>query len=93
MHPPVRLVESLIALSMGVLNVLNTLLMAVQERTREIGIVAAIGWSDARIVGLILIEGALIPVSLLILACKPRRGSGRSAQLSWSVSGLRWGNA
>ena len=51
---------SIIALTMGALNVLNTLLMTIQERTREIGIVAAIGWSDARIVSSILIEGQVM---------------------------------
>lgn len=56
----ISLAVSLIALGMGVLNVLNTLLMAVQERTRELGIVASIGWSDRRIVSLIVVEGMLI---------------------------------
>ena len=51
---------SIIALSMGILNVLNTLLMTIQERTREIGIVAAIGWSDARIMTSIVIEGEVM---------------------------------
>jgi putative ABC transport system permease protein len=45
---------------MGSLNVLNALLMATQERTREIGIVAAIGWTDARIMTSIVIEGLLM---------------------------------
>ncbi|MBI3704126.1 MAG: ABC transporter permease [Rhizobiales bacterium] len=56
----VSLAISIIALIMGVLNVLNSLLMAIQERTREIGIVAAIGWSDARIMSSIVIEGLLM---------------------------------
>lgn len=56
----VSLAVSIIALAMGVLNVLNTLLMATQERTREIGIVAAIGWTDARIMTSIVIEGLLM---------------------------------
>lgn len=49
-----------VALFMGVLMVLNTLLMAVLERTREIGILAAIGWSKARIMGALIIEGFIL---------------------------------
>jgi len=54
---------SLIALTMGVLSVLNTLLMAVQERTREIGVMMAIGWSRSRTMAAIVIEGILIGVA------------------------------
>lgn len=49
-----------VALLMGVLMVLNTLLMAVLERTREIGILSAIGWSTMRIMGAIVIEGFIL---------------------------------
>lgn len=56
----VSLAVLLIALGMGVLNVLNSLLMATQERTREIGIVAAMGWSDAQIMASIVIEGLVM---------------------------------
>jgi putative ABC transport system permease protein len=56
----VSLAVSIIALAMGALNVLNALLMATQERTREIGIVAAIGWTDVRIMSSIVIEGLLM---------------------------------
>jgi putative ABC transport system permease protein len=49
-----------VALLMGVLMVLNTLLMAVLERTREIGILSAIGWSATRIMGAIVIEGFIL---------------------------------
>ena len=58
----VSLAISIIALAMGVLSVLNTLLMTVQERTREIGIVTAIGWSDRRIMASIVIEGLMMCV-------------------------------
>jgi putative ABC transport system permease protein len=51
---------SVIAIIMAVMNVLNTLLMTVQERTREIGIVASIGWSDSLIVSSIVVEGLVI---------------------------------
>jgi putative ABC transport system permease protein len=56
----VSLSVSIIALSMGVLNVLNTLLMTIQERTREIGIISAIGWSDRRIMTSIVLEGVMM---------------------------------
>ena len=56
----VSLAVSIIALAMGGLSILNALLMATQERTREIGIVAAIGWSDARIMTSIVVEGLLM---------------------------------
>jgi putative ABC transport system permease protein len=49
-----------VALLMGVLMVLNTLLMAVLERTREIGILSAIGWSKERVMGALVIEGFIL---------------------------------
>jgi putative ABC transport system permease protein len=49
-----------VALLMGVLMVLNTLLMAVLERTREIGILSAIGWSAKRIIGALVLEGFIL---------------------------------
>jgi putative ABC transport system permease protein len=51
---------SLVALVSGAVSLLATLLISVQERTREIGMMAAIGWSDGRIVALIVMEGVLI---------------------------------
>ena len=51
---------SLIALVTAGLSVLNVLLMAVQERTRETGIMMAIGWSDRRIMAAIVLEGVIV---------------------------------
>ena len=56
----VSLAVSLIALALGGLNVLSSQLMSVQERTREIGIISAIGWTDRRLLGLILLEGMVL---------------------------------
>jgi putative ABC transport system permease protein len=56
----VSLAISLIAVIMGAIYVLNALVMATQERTREIGIFAAIGWSRRRIMASILVEGILM---------------------------------
>jgi putative ABC transport system permease protein len=47
-------------MAMAAVAVANTLLMAVNERTFEIGVLAALGWSPRRILRLILIEGVLM---------------------------------
>ena len=54
---------SLIALITAGLSVLNVLLMSVQERTRETGILMAIGWSDRRIMAAIVLEGMIIGIA------------------------------
>jgi len=48
------------ALFLSCLLILNTFLMAVSERTREIGILMAIGWSRLMIIRLIITEALLI---------------------------------
>ena len=58
----VSMAISIIAVIMGAIYVLNALVMATQERTREIGIFAAIGWSKQRIMASIVIEGMLMCV-------------------------------
>jgi len=47
---------SLLALFIGVIGVINTMLMSVLERTREIGTLRALGWRRRRIMGMILSE-------------------------------------
>lgn len=56
----VSLAAVLIAAFMSALNVITALAMATQERTREIGIFSAIGWSGGRIMRAIVIEGVLL---------------------------------
>ena len=51
---------AIVALAMACLSVLNTVAMAVEERTREIGILSLIGWSRGRILSMILSEGVLV---------------------------------
>src|ERR1700723_2944507 len=51
---------SCIALLMGVLGIANTMAMSVFERTREIGILRAIGWKSWRVVLLIQMEATVL---------------------------------
>ena len=51
---------SLLAVLVGVLGVMNTMLMTVFERTQEICILLAIGWKRQRIVRMILWESAML---------------------------------
>ena len=51
---------SLLAVLVGVLGVMNTMLMTVFERKQEISILLAIGWKRSRIIGMILWESALL---------------------------------
>ena len=51
---------SLLAIIVGVLGVMNTMLMTVFERTQEIGILLALGWKRRRILYMVLCESALL---------------------------------
>jgi putative ABC transport system permease protein len=51
---------SLLALLVGILGVMNTMLMTVFERTHEICVLLAVGWTRRRIIRMILCESALL---------------------------------
>jgi putative ABC transport system permease protein len=51
---------SLLAVFVGVLGVMNTMLMTVFERTQEIGVLLALGWQRGRIIRMVLWESALL---------------------------------
>lgn len=54
---------SAIALVIGAIGMLNTMIVSVFERTSEIGILRAIGWRKSRIVRMILMESGLLSVA------------------------------
>ena len=51
---------SFLAIFVGGIGVMNTMLMAVLERTREIGVLRALGWRRMRILGMIMQEAVLL---------------------------------
>lgn len=51
---------SLLAVLVGVLGVMNTMLMTVFERTHEICVLLAVGWKRSRIIRMVLYESALL---------------------------------
>lgn len=55
-----NLAVSLLAVLFGAVAVMNTMIMAVFERTREFGILRAVGWRGSRIIRLVLTEALLL---------------------------------
>jgi putative ABC transport system permease protein len=53
-------VVSVIAVLIGVISMLNTMVMSVLERTQEIGILRAVGWPRGRIVRMVLGESVVL---------------------------------
>jgi len=51
---------SLLAIIIGGVGVVNTMVMSVFERTREIGVLKAVGWKEKRILGMILGESVVL---------------------------------
>ncbi len=51
---------SLLAIVIGGIGVVNTMIMSVYERTREIGVLKAVGWKEKRILGMILGESIVL---------------------------------
>ena len=67
-----------IALAFGLV---NTMLMAVLERTREIGMLMAVGMGRARIFGMVVLETMLV-----VLAGVPVGGAFSAAAIGWGAS-------
>ena len=58
---------SLLAIIVGGLGIINTMLMSVFERTREIGVLKAVGWSNGKIITMIVGESLVITVISAII--------------------------
>lgn len=60
---------SFVVLLIASIGILNLMLMAVFERTREMGVLAALGMKGRQIMGLFLLEGTLIGVVGAVIGC------------------------
>jgi putative ABC transport system permease protein len=69
-----------IALIIGIIGMLNTMMIAVFERTSEIGTLRAIGWPKVRVVRMILVESLVLSVLGWVL------GMCMSTVLTWILS-------
>ena len=58
---------SLLAIVVGGLGIINTMLMSVFERTREIGVLKAVGWSNTKIITMIVGESLVITIVSAII--------------------------
>ena len=62
-----ELAVSALAVGIGAIGVMNTMIMSVFERTREIGILRAVGWRGARILRMIVIESVLLCLTAVVV--------------------------
>lgn len=83
-----NLAISALAVGIGAIGVMNTMVMSVFERTREIGILRAVGWSDNRIVRLILGESLLLCVVAAIVGAAAGVAASRAVLLIPAVESL-----
>jgi len=66
------------ALLIALVVMLNTLLMSVLERTRDVGVLSAVGWTSGRILRMFVLEGTLLALM------------GGIAGLLFGSTGLHW---
>jgi putative ABC transport system permease protein len=60
---------SVLAVGIGAIGVMNTMVMSVFERTRQIGILRAVGWGGARILRMVIGESLFLCVVAVLLGC------------------------
>jgi putative ABC transport system permease protein len=58
---------SLLAIIIGGIGVINTMIMSVYERTREIGVLKAVGWPSRRILGMIVGESIVLTLAAAVV--------------------------
>lgn len=72
---------SFMAVIIGGIIVANTMWMSVHERTREIGVLRAVGWTRRGIVRMIIMEAGLVGLLAFLLGCLA--GAGLAKITTW----------
>ena len=85
----VTLILFLIFFLLAVMGIVNTMLMAIVERTRELGMLMAVGMRQVQVVGLIVAEAAILAGGSLVL------GGALASPVLWylQVHGLYLGGS
>ena len=83
---------ALLALSIviAIFGIINTLALSVSERTREIGLLRAIGTSNAKIRGMLAIEASLISVLGTLLGLAVGVAAGTIIQKAYEADGMEY---
>ena len=83
---------ALLALSIviAIFGIINTLALSVSERTREIGLLRAIGTSNAKIRGMLAIEASLISVLGTLLGLAVGVAAGTVIQKAYEADGMEY---
>lgn len=88
---------SALAIIIGILGIANTMVMSVFERTREIGILRALGWKRWQVLALVQLEAATLGLvggflgigvgclALRVLSALPQTASLVSPSVSWPL--------
>jgi putative ABC transport system permease protein len=58
---------SILAIIIGAIGIINTMVTSVYERTREIGVLKALGWKNSKILAMILGESVVITITAGII--------------------------
>ena len=83
-----NLAISLLAVVIGAIGVMNTMVMSVFERTREIGIMRAVGWSGRRILQMIVGESLVVCGVAAIVGVLLGFAASRAVMMVSSIRGF-----
>lgn len=79
---------SFLAVGIGAIGVMNTMVMSVFERTRQIGIMRAVGWSGRRIIQMVLTESLVLCLFAVVVGCGLGVLASRAVLLNDTVGAL-----